>query len=256
MKWAIILTKILIVSNLVFTYYNPQLLQTLSWGVDEGDTFSYALQRKYIDTSDLDWAHSALSSAPFLALLEEGQIVNMTVTLLEAIPSIINATDDVPLSYCTLTRENEPIGLSKAPLLFVIPVDVWSLSIDLKRYSERLLNTYHGGGDTIYANDSDDTWTLTNDYWHGQKPIYFGIIQLQFYKETGILKSLWFQETLPGRFSDTILWDMLFVHWTSGMPTIVPLTSFPFIGLIAAIAVSFVVVLVVILVKYRSRIGL
>ena len=251
MKWTLILTRILIVSSLITAFHNPLLVQTLSWGVEEGAIYTYALQRKFIDTTDLYWQECA----PFLARLEEGDLVNMTVTDLEVIPSTINTADDVPASQCSLTRNGVSIGLDEDVILFVIPVDVWLLSIDYKRYSERLLSTVHSGWDTIYANESDATWIFTDEYFHGQKPIYTGFRELQYDKETGVLRSLWFQETGHyGPNSESIIWDILLVYWTPGMPTILPFMPFPFIGLVAVIAVGTVVVLIPILIKYRGRI--
>jgi hypothetical protein len=176
---------------------------SLQWGVEISEQFTYALQRKLGDAS---WINRFNKSLAFIVSMEEGQKAIVTVTNLQTIPSIINSTGEMPNSYCTLARENDSVQLVTNFTLFVVPIEDWSFLTQM--------SGFQSSGWTIINTDSEWGASLSLDIQDEQTITYYQDIRYE--KQNGTLNYLRVRFSSLGN----DLLDIVFVHWHTGMPTI------------------------------------
>jgi hypothetical protein len=176
---------------------------SIQWGVQVNEQFTYDLQRKFGDRS---WIDQYNTSLPFIIAMQEGQKVVVTVTALQIIPSTINVTLEMPNSFCTLTRENDSAQLASNSTLFVVPVGDWDFLTQMSGFASTdwtIINTESEWG-AFRSVDVQDSQTIT--YYQ----------ELRYEKQNGTLNYLRVRISSLGN----DLMDIVFVHWHSGMPTV------------------------------------
>ena len=93
---------------------------SLEWGVDVGEEFTYVLQRAYF--ADPAYTAFIFETAPFVLSMVEGEKYILTVTDLDAIPTLINESSVVPESLCNLNPVNNSLSNIDALEDFIYPV--------------------------------------------------------------------------------------------------------------------------------------
>jgi hypothetical protein len=97
----------------------------LEWGVEVGDELTYILQKKTLDPSASSEVEEYI---PFINMLEVGRRMVARVDFLGAIPEPTNESWSMPLSNCTLIRENDSEVMTENMSMIVIPLNVWHLN--------------------------------------------------------------------------------------------------------------------------------
>ncbi len=177
------------------------------WGVDVGDTFTYALQRKVLDTNYAPLLPYWMS---FVTSIDEGTKFNATIKEMDEIPETITTSDQIPLSHAVLVLEDNTTLLADSTA-FAILIGDWEFHGELLNFSsddpER----------TII--DTDEEWGLIEDSAFslgGQ--IYEYLFEWRYEKSTGTLAYSRYRVTTLG--SDLI--DIIISQWHEGDPTILP----------------------------------
>jgi hypothetical protein len=181
---------------------------SLYWGVEEGEEFVYALQRKLILNPTQE--QLVTPQIPLVEYLDEGQKLTARVSDLEDVPTLINESTDIPLGFVTLIRENDSQLVPIDPLQFVVPIGDWNLLTEMSGFTSteglRLIDT-----------DSEWGYTSSGSFSSAGTVISFHA-ELRYEKENGTLTYLRLRYSALG--SDLI--DIVFAQWHSGMPTILP----------------------------------
>lgn len=185
------------------SFVNASPNNSLQWGVQINEQFTYALQRKLGDPVLISQFNKSLS---FIMGMDEGQKAIVTVTGLQTIPSTINTTDEMPNSFCTLVRENDSAQLVTNFTLFVVPIGDWNFLTQMSGFGV-------SGWTTI---NTDTEWgaSLSVDIQDNQTVTYYQ--ELRYEKQNGTLNYLRVRISSLG----TDLLDLVFVHWHAGMPTV------------------------------------
>jgi hypothetical protein len=176
---------------------------SLQWGVQIGEQFTYDLQRKMGEPAMIGQFNNSLS---FIMGMDEGQKAIVTVTSLQAIPSTINTTLEMPNSFCTLIRENDSAQLATNFTLFVVPIGDWNFLTQM--------SGFQASGWTTINTDTEWGASLSIDIQDNQTITYYQ--ELRYEKENGTLNYLRVRISSLG----TDLLDLIFVHWHAGMPTV------------------------------------
>ena len=105
-----LLGSMLFLAILMTPMFVPVLAQsnnTLEWGVEPGEEFTYVLQRAfYSDSNSEAFIETQL---PFLAEIQLGQKAILEIDHIDTIESLINESSQLPRSYCNLLRENDSV---------------------------------------------------------------------------------------------------------------------------------------------------
>lgn len=180
---------------------------TLEWGVSVDEEFTYVLQRDFF----ADQAYRAVVEydIPYLAGLTLGEKAIMRVTALDAIPSLINESEEVPTSSCSLGRANDSVSIITDASGFVIPIGDWE-------FLEAIGNLTSIQGITLI--DTADEWgtQAAGSFQASDDSIISVYVEMRYEKENGTLNYLRHRYSTLG----TDIIDVIFVHWYEGMPTI------------------------------------
>ncbi len=198
---------------------------SLEWGIEVGEEFIYALQRKTGDQVAFEYISTVV---PFIMHLDEGQKVSARFTQLDAIPTEINATSREPLAYCDLTRLNDSEVIVVGSNGFAAPNGNWSLIQELRNI------TVENG---FAITDTDELWGY---YASG---VYPGSSDVSVYQEVVYEKvngTLTFYRWSFSRYGETLL-DIVLGQWHPGDLTILPepadLSGFLIMGIGICLAV-------------------
>lgn len=202
-------TAALILMLTQFVMLTPLVSATtgLEWGIEAGENFTYVLQRKLVDPENEGFVASYL---PFIVGLKEGQKAIATFTDFEELPDEIGSYNELPRSYCTLSRKNDSHVLTAGYTIMSVPVGNWSL---LREIAE--IESTPGLSEV----ETDEEWGTIN---RGQ--IVAGQTTVDVYEEIRYEKQNGTLSYLRLRFSalGNDLVDIVFVHWYPGVPTVLP----------------------------------
>ncbi|MEM2143643.1 MAG: hypothetical protein QXS20_07165 [Candidatus Thorarchaeota archaeon] len=180
-------------------------VQGLEWGVNIGEEFFYALQRRAIDPA---WEEIMTQELPFVANLSQGQLAIVSITELEPIPDVLE--NGIPLAFCSVRRENDSTIILSRYHIFVVPVGNWALLTEKSGYTSVQ-------GVTIIDDQSD--WGIISSVSFDAGGLTVSAYQeIRYEKENGTLRYLRMRYSVYG----TDLVDIVFVQWHTGMPTVLP----------------------------------
>ena len=213
-----------------------QMTHELSWGVDEGEEFVYALQRRLVNDA---WKSYIETVLPFVAGFSEGQLVIVTVSSLDNITGLL---EDIPVSYCNLTRENDSVVILTNYQLMVVPIGDWSLLTEAGGFT-----TMPG----VTVIDNEDEWgTLTSGVFEAGGLTVSLFQELRYEKENGTLVYLRLRYSSLG--NDLV--DVVFAQWHAAMPTVLPAELQMSTLLIIAVAAAVgLVVTILVYNQFKSR---
>jgi hypothetical protein len=218
---AQLIILILVTMSMLPTAVLSQETHSLEWGVEIGEEYTYALQRKYGDQEFLDYIAYAV---PFIRYLDEGQKMTANFTSLDEIPIEINSSANEPKSYCDLIRQNDSVTVLTASNGFAVPIGDWQFIANLRNITE-------DNGYTII-----DT---TNEWGYYASGYYPGLNEVIVYQELRYEKTngtLTYYQWSITQYSMNLL-DIVLARWEPGMPTILPMGLDLSFYLIAGIAV-------------------
>ncbi|MCK5151819.1 MAG: hypothetical protein KAQ65_08260 [Candidatus Thorarchaeota archaeon] len=178
---------------------------SLAWGVEAGEEFTYALQRKILD---LNFVLLMPYWLGFVLELEEGDLFNATIMELDLIPEDIGVGENLPVSHATLAIGSETLEIDSTA--FVIPIDDWAFQ------TERLNLTIYPDTTLI---DTDDEWGTTEEStFTVDSSTYSYIFEWRYDKTDGTLTYVRFMLSSFG--SSHV--DIVIAQWEEGMPTVLP----------------------------------
>jgi hypothetical protein len=189
------------------TQVAAQSNHSLEWGVEVGEQFTYALQRAYF--SDPVQRSAMEVSFPWLQYINAGQKAILSVTQLDPIPETIESQYDLPVSRCSLFRENDSVQIGSSLASMLVPIGDWEFLAEITNITGLgldLIDTTTQWGTVGRASYQAPGGNLVNAY-----------IEIRYEKTNGTLSYLRYHYTSLG--SDLI--DVIFVHWYPGMPTLV-----------------------------------
>ncbi|MHA1769429.1 MAG: hypothetical protein ACTSV3_06205 [Candidatus Thorarchaeota archaeon] len=204
------LGTILLVSLIVVNFTLPALAQSnhsLEWGVEVGEGFTYVLQRAYFASdTQRDVVEIEL---PYLTNLDVGQKATLVVDRLDTIPETIDSRFDMPVSSCNLTRQNDSVVIGTELERFLIPVGDWTFLAEVGNIT---------GTPGLTLIDTADEWGTvgTGSYVDSIGNVIDVYIEMRYEKENGTLSYMRYHYSTGG----ADLFDIIFVHWYPGMPTI------------------------------------
>jgi hypothetical protein len=179
---------------------------TLEWGVSVGEEFTYVLQRAYF--ADPAYAVVVKGDLPYITELPVGQKATMRATELDAIPSLINESSQMPLAHCDLVRANDSALIATNQTGFVVPIGDWTFLTEIANIT---------GLQGVTLIDTADEWGTvgTGTFQAGDGSLISIYIEVRYEKENGTLNYLRHRYTTLG----TDLIDVVLVNWHQGMPT-------------------------------------
>jgi hypothetical protein len=190
----------------MFTFA-PTALATnhsLEWGVEAEEEFTYALQRKTLDSN---YALLMPYWLGFLIELEAGDLFTATVMELEFIPEDINATENLPQSHVTVAQGSNTLELDSTA--FVIPVGDWELQTERLNLTDR---------PDITLIDTDTEWGTSEESSFSTGGYSFSyLFEWRYDKTNGTLTYMKYSLATVG----TTLIDIVVSQWTEGDPTII-----------------------------------
>ncbi len=180
---------------------------SFEWGVDVGDEFTYALQRKVLDSA---YAIHLPYWMNFVIPIDAGTLFVATITELEEIPDTITLSDYLPLSHASLSLENDSSNLLADSTAFAILIGDWEYHGEFLNFS--LL-------DPSKITDTETEWGVIEEAsvsYEGR--IYNYYYEWRYEKTQGTLVySRYRVETLG-----TNLIDVIVSQWEEGDPTYLP----------------------------------
>jgi hypothetical protein len=207
--------KLLSIALTIFILYSSvplvidaQSNNSLEWGVEVGEEFTYVMQRAYF--ADPSYRQVVQADLPYVSSMTVGEKTTLRVTGLDEIPSQINESDQIPKATCDLERTNDSVSIITGLLDFVIPVGDWE-------FINQMTNlTGLEGVDLI---DTDEEWGTTGaaSFLANDGSVVTLTIDLRYEKENGTLNYMRHRYSTLG----TDLIDIIIVNWHPGMPTIV-----------------------------------
>ncbi|TFG15065.1 hypothetical protein EU537_02165 [Candidatus Thorarchaeota archaeon] len=222
------------------SFLMPAFAQThnLEWGVEVGEQFTYALQRKTISPA-LEGNLPAWMN--FIELIDTGEKVQVNVTHLYPIPEEIESSEDAPISYCDVLTEDNEVVLAANSTAFLFPIGDWEFLTDLLSES----------APQVELIDTDEEWGTiqSGQYISGDTTVDY-YLEWRYEKENGTLNYLKFTNTVQG--ANVV--DIVFVQWHPGMATVLPPDTPVITILLVALGIAFGVIAAIIVYKwYRGR---
>lgn len=209
--------------------------------MDVDEEFTYVLQRAYFaDSSYTQVVHADL---PFVSSMIVGEKVTLRVADLDAIPTLINESSQMPKSSCEMKRANDSLSIMTGLLDFVIPIGDWNFVNEMTNIS---------GLEGVTLIDTDDEWGTSGagSFRAGDGSIVSLTVDIRYEKENGTLNYMRHRYSTLG----TDLIDIIIVNWHQGMPTIVtPGLQTPTILIISIAAVICLIVSILVYQGYRSK---
>lgn len=235
-----LLASILFAIILIIPMTNQALAQSnnsLDWGVEPGEEFTYVLQRAYY--ADIYNRAFIEAQLPFLVDMIPGQKVILEIDHLDSIEAMINESEQMPRSYSNLLRLNDSAIILSDLTGLVIPIGDWEFLEEIENITET---------EELTLIDTEEEWGtigsgIISSSGGGEIAVH---VEMRYEKENGTLSYLRHRYSTLG--NDLI--DVIFVHWYPGMPTIVE-GGFQTTTLLI-IAVSGAMVLVVAFIVYRG----
>jgi hypothetical protein len=211
---------------------------SLQWGVEVGEQFTYALQRKTISPS-LEGNLPAWMG--FIELIDAGEKVQVNVTHLYPIPEEIESSEDAPVSYCDVLTEDNEVVLAANSTAFLFPIGDWTFLTELLSES----------APQIEFIDTDEEWgTIQSGQYISADTAIDYYLEWRYEKENGTLNYLRFTNTVQG--ANVV--DIVFVQWYPGMATTLPPDTPLITILLIALGISFGIIAAIIVYKwYRGR---
>ena len=200
---AVVLTMVM--PALIVSVGSAQSNHNLRWGKEVGDEITYILQRKIIDPS---FAQYFTGYAPFIMRVSEGQKVIANVTYLSPIPTMINASVQMPYSNCTLIRENDSETLTEGFSMVLIPTGDWNFTTEVGNYT---------GFEGLTLVDNENEWGTVME--GSFQILIFTIMfhmEMRYEKVNGTLNYMRVNVDMSG--NDII--DVIFAQWHPGMDTV------------------------------------
>ncbi len=196
---------------------------SLAWGVQVGDEFNYALQRKLLDTSYSPLMPPWMS---FVLKLDEGDVFTATITGLDNISDTITSAQDMPFSHVWLSMDNGTTNIKTDASQFVVPIGDWDLQSTLLNISDL--------PDVTMVNTTTE-WGISEDSsFVGGSTTYTYLYQWRYGKAQGTLDYARYRlSTYSGDLIDVII-----SKWSAGDPTVLPPEIQPSTILIIATAAA------------------
>ncbi|MFW9920719.1 MAG: hypothetical protein ACFFED_14035 [Candidatus Thorarchaeota archaeon] len=181
---------------------------TFEWGVEVGDEFTYALQRKVLDSAYISIIPFWMN---FIIPIDAGTKFIATITELEVIPADITLSDDLPLSHASLTLENDSSNLLTDSTVIAILINDWEFQGEFLNFSLE--------SPDMTVTDTDTEWGLAEDssFSFGGR-LYSYHYEWRYEKTQGTLVYSRYRVTTMG--TDVI--DIILSQWEEGDPTILP----------------------------------
>ncbi len=206
-KTFALLLLLMVISSSVPLVVEAQT-HSLEWGLSVDEEFTYVLQRAYF--ANPESAVVVQGDLPFISELTVGEMVTMKVAELDAIPTLINESSQMPLGHCNLVRANDSVSIATDQTGFIVPIGDWDFLTEIGNITGRqgitLINTADEwgtvGSGSIQASDG----SIISIY-----------VEVRYEKENGTLNYLRHRYTSLG----TDLIDVVFVNWHQGMPTVI-----------------------------------
>ncbi|MFW9908980.1 MAG: hypothetical protein ACFFEF_10425 [Candidatus Thorarchaeota archaeon] len=181
---------------------------SLEWGLSVDEEFTYVLQRAYF--ANQEYAVVVQGDLPFISELPVGEMVMMKVAELDAIPTLINESSQMPLGHCDLVRANDSVSIATDQTGFIVPIGDWDFLTEIGNITGR-------SGVTL-INTEDEWGTVgTGSIQASDGSIISLYVEVRYEKENGTLNYLRHRYTTLG----TDLIDVVFVNWHQGMPTVI-----------------------------------
>ena len=218
---AQLIILLLITMSMVPAAVRSQEGHSLTWGVEVGEEYTYALQRKLVDPRDLEYIAYVV---PVVRYLDEGQKIIANFTSLDEIPAEINSSEYEPKSYCNLIRENDSVTVITGSNGFAVPINDWDLIANLRNITET-------NGYTIIDTANEWGYYQSGLYPVGNEVVVY--LELRYEKANGTLTYYHWSLT---QYSMKIL-EIVLARWVPGMPTILVEGPDLSLYLIAGIAV-------------------
>jgi hypothetical protein len=180
---------------------------TLEWGVSVDEKFTYVLQRAFF--ADPAYTIVVKGDLPYISELSVGEKVIMKITELEAIPSLINESSQMPLAHCDIVRANDSVYIETNQTGFVVPIGDWDFLTEIGNITDLQ-------GVTLI--DTADEWGTVGigSVQAGDGSVVSIYVEVRYDKQNGTLNYLRHRYTTLG----TDLIDVILVNWHEGMPTV------------------------------------
>ena len=202
-SWLATVFLLFVVTLAAIAPTSAQQTNTLEWGVEVGEEFTYVLQRKLVEAA---WEQDMNNLIPFLSHLDEGQRIFASVETLDEIPTEVGPSD-LPKSRWTLVRENDSVIISTGISGFAFPIGDWDVIGEA-------FNVTGIAGMTLI--DTNEEWgTILSGPLEGSSDIEIYHEQ-RYEKENGTQVYLCWTIRQAGY----AVVDIVFVQWHPGMPTI------------------------------------
>ena len=162
---------------------------SLEWGLNVDEEFTYVLQRAYF--ANPEYAVVVQGDIPFISEISVGEMVTMRVTELDAIPTLINESSQMPLGHCNLVRANDSVSIATDQTGFIVPIGDWDFLTEIGNL------TGHQGVTLI---NTEDEWGTvgTGSIQANDGSIISLYVEIRYEKENGTLNYLRHRYTTLG----------------------------------------------------------
>jgi len=241
LKFLSLMFVLILVCSSVPITAEAQSNNTLEWGVDVDEEFTYVMQRAYF--ADSSYIQIVSLELPFVSSMIVGEKATLRVAELDEIPNQINESSQMPQPSCDLERTNDSVSIITGLDNFVIPIGDWE-------FVNEISNTTGLEGVTLI--DTADEWGTsgTGSFLAGDGSVVSVTGEIRYEKENGTLNYLRYRYSTLG----TDLIDIIIVNWHPGKPTIVAagiqLTTILIISIGAVIGL---IITIVLFQGYRSK---
>jgi hypothetical protein len=180
---------------------------TLQWGVDLGEEFTYVFQRAYF--ADASYVAVVEPDLPFISELPVGEKAIVNVSSLDSIPTLINSTSQMPLAHCNMIRANDSLSIGTNLTSLVVPIGDWDFLTEIGNITDSGLQLI----------DTAEEWgSIGSTSFPAQDGSTISVyLEVRFDKENGTLNYLRYKYSTLG----TDLIDVILVNWHEGMPTVI-----------------------------------
>jgi len=214
---------------------------SLEWGVDIGEEFTYVLQRAYF--ADPNYVNAIAPNLPFIQQMTVGEKYKINVTELDTIPMLINETSQMANSTCEMIRANDSSVIATGISAFVVPIGDWDFLTDMSNIT---------GLPDLSLIDTEQEWGTigVGSFFASDGSVVSITMEVRYEKENGTLNYMRYRYTTLG----TDLIDIILVNWHPGMPTIVAGDiQTPIVLIISISAVVCFIVSILVYQGYKGR---
>ena len=182
-------------------------------------------------------------SYSFVLGMVVGEKYTLTVTDLNAIPTSINESSQMPESLCDLEPVNNSLSIITGLNDFIYPIGDWEFVNQMTNFT---------GQEGINLVDTPGEWGITGviSFSLPDTTVVTHNVDIRYEKENGTLNYMRLRFSTLG--SD--LADVIIVNWHTGMPTVVSgELQLPTILIISIAAVVGLIVAIIVYQGYRSK---